>query len=96
MGKTVCLILLSVEDESSDDTTAEDAALVAASAPAPEAPPRVSVGNDMSECFRCLTFEVVCAIIVGFVNDRFFGAPVLTLFLEGKESAVPARTLTPL
>lgn len=89
MGKTVRLILLSVEVESLDDTTAEDVALVAT----PELPPRVSAGNDASECFRCLIFEVVWAIVVGVFNDRFFRVPI-PLFFEGKESAVPA--LTPL
>jgi hypothetical protein len=38
-------------------------------------------------------FEVVCAIVVGVVNDDLLGVPV-PLFFEGKESAVPA--LTPL
>jgi hypothetical protein len=89
MGKIVRLILLSVEIESTDDTTAEDAALVAT----PELPPRVSVGIFASECFRCLIFEVVCAIVVGVFNDRFFRVPE-PLFFEGRESAVPA--LTPL
>jgi hypothetical protein len=89
MGKTVRLILLSVEIESPDDATANDAALVAA----PELPPRVCAGNDASVCFRCLIFEDVCAIGVGVFNDRFFRVPV-PLFLEGRESAVPA--LTPL
>jgi hypothetical protein len=84
MGKIVRLILLSVEAESPDDTTAEDA---------PELPPRVSAGNDASECFRCLIFEVVGAIVVGAVNDRFFRV-LVPLFFEGRESAVPA--LTPL
>jgi hypothetical protein len=88
MGKTVCLILLSVEVETPDETTAEDAVLVAA----PELlPPRVSVGIFESECFRCLIFEVVGAIVVGVFNDRFFRVPV-PLFFEGRESAVPALT----
>ena len=90
MGKIVRLILLSGDVESLDDTTAEEAALVAA----PELPPRVSARNDASECFRCLIFEVVCALdVVGVFNDRFFRGPV-PLFFEGRESAVPA--LTPL
>ncbi len=89
MGKIVRLILLSVEVESPDDTTAEDAALVTA----PELPPRVSVGMFALECFRCLIFEVVCAIVVGVFNDRFFRVPV-PLFFKGKKSGGPA--LTPL
>jgi hypothetical protein len=88
MGKIVRLTLLnklSVGDASTDDTTAEDTVLVAASV----LPPRVSVGIVASEGFRCLIFEVVVAIVVVLVNDRFGGLPAPLVF-EGKESAALA------
>jgi hypothetical protein len=86
MGNIVRLTLL-------NKPRSPDATLVTIPVPAPEPPPRVSTGIDASECFRCLMFEVVCAIVVGVVNDDLLGVPV-PLFFEGKESAVPA--LTPL
>jgi hypothetical protein len=89
MGKIVRLILLNILKVA----TAEDAVLVL--------PPRVSAAVtagldcDASEAFRCLTFEVVMlAIDVGvFIAVFVFLDVPVRLFFEGKESAVPARTV---